>query len=316
MEYIIGIDSGGTNFRVLASDLQGRPLAQYNGMPANHYHFNREELLRRINDNIDHCLEQFGGAREEARYIVCGTTGLDSPEDAILLDECYGSLPGFCCPVKVINDAELAHYTVTGGRGILVISGTGSIAFGRNRIGKEGRAGGWMFSISGDEGSGSWVSRRALRHLGRWMDGGVPATPLSELLVQELGVATRDQLNKLAAQCAAPPWGTPELSVLVNRAAEQKDRYAVEILQEAAGHLLLLVEDLVCALDMETTEPDFVTAVWGSNILHSPQMLETFGQKLAQRFPQAQLCLPQRSATEGAVSMALERLAQREKEVS
>lgn len=308
MKYVIGIDSGGTNFRVEACDLTGKQLAFYIGVPANHYYVDEEELGRRVNANIDACLAMFGGKREDAAYLICGTTGLDSPEDEALLNRFYGSLPGFTCPVRVINDAELAHYTVTGGTGVLVISGTGSIAFGRNKAGQTCRSGGWLFTIQGDEGSGTWISRTALRYVGRWLDGAVPDSPMVQMICKELNIHDRNGLNTIAARSGTPPWYTPPLAALVNQAADAGDAAAADILSQAAELVAQLVEDTAHALDMNHTEPDFVIGVWGSTILKSPRMLETFRTRLAASCPKAEIRLPQRSATEGAVAMALDLL--------
>lgn len=128
MDYVLGIDSGGTNYRVEAQDTDGHQLGYYVGQPVNHYNFAKEEWQNRINENIDACLAQFGGQRSKVKALVCGTTGIDSDADEVMLNAFYRSLPGFACPMQVVNDAELAHYTVTGGTGVLVISGTGSIA--------------------------------------------------------------------------------------------------------------------------------------------------------------------------------------------
>lgn len=308
MKYVIGIDSGGTNFRVEACDLTGNQLAFYIGVPANHYYVDEEELSRRVNANIDACLAMFGGKREDAACLVCGTTGLDSPEDEALLNRFYGSLPGFHCPVKVINDAELAHYTVTGGFGVLVISGTGSIAFGRNKAGQTRRTGGWLFTIQGDEGSGTWISRMALRYVGRWLDGAVPESPLVTMVCEHLHIKDRNDLNTIAARSGTPPWYTPPLAEIVNKAADAGDAAAADILQQAADLVAQLVEDTAAALDMPRTEPNFIIGVWGSAILKSPRMLKTFRARLARTCPQAEIRLPQRSATEGAVAMALDLL--------
>lgn len=308
MEYVIGIDSGGTHFRVMAADLQGRTLGLYVGEPANHYCVSEEETLRRVNSYLDECLRQFGGRREECRFFVVGTTGLDSEADGALLRTLYSSLPGFQCPIRVMNDAELAHYTVTNGHGVLVISGTGSIAFARDRAGRTARAGGWMFSILGDEGSGAWVSKRALRQLARWFDGAAAEGPLIRSLRSTLSIQNREDLNALGISMRRPPWNTPQLGKLVNEAAEQGDADAEQILHEAAVEILHIVEDVVRALNLEQSEPDFTLGVWGSNIVKSPLLYNHFCALIRKRFPQAKVVLPQRTATEGAVSMACELL--------
>ena len=306
MKYVIGIDSGGTNFRVEACDLTGKQLGFYIGVPANHYYVKEDEMFRRVNASIDACLAQFGGRREDAVYLLCGTTGLDSDEDGELLNRFYGSLPGFTCPVKVINDAELAHYTVTGGTGILVLSGTGSIAFGRNKAGQTARAGGWMFTIHGDEGSGTWISRQALRYVGRWLDGAAPEGPLVAMIREKLNINTRSDLNAIAVGGGSSPWYIPPLAELVNKAAEAGDEAADLILQQAADCIAMLVEDIAVTLNMHATEPDFTVGLWGSTIVKSPHMQAALCSHLARTCPQAKICLPQRTATAGAVAMALD----------
>lgn len=305
MEVVLGIDSGGTHYRVMAADKTGKLLGLYVGPPASHHYLDRQEMTHRIEKAVDQCLAQFQGKRQDIRALVCGTTGIDSTHDQEIVESCYQSLADIRCRMKVINDAELAHYTVTGGKGILLISGTGSIAFGRNKQGVQARTGGWPLSIYGDEGSGVWVSRMALRHLGRRLDGAVPDSPLSTYMQEELHISTRDELIRLALTKGNTPETLPMLGKLVSRAAQEGDRYAEEILMKAAKELMGLVEDMVCILDMERTEPDFPLGVWGSTLLKSQVLLEHFCALFRARFSQASVCFPQKEAVEGAVQMAL-----------
>ena len=136
MEFAIAIDSGGTNYRLRAIDGNGRMLSEYTGKPANHYHVGLEALPGIINSSISALLSSFGGERKDCRALFCGTTGLDSDEDDAFLNSFYRDRCGLSCPVRVISDAELAHYAVTGGEGVLLISGTGAIAFGCSREGE------------------------------------------------------------------------------------------------------------------------------------------------------------------------------------
>lgn len=305
MKYVIGIDSGGTHYRVMACDLLGNRLGSYTGEPANHYSLPPKEQIERINRSIDRCLAQFAGSRADACSIVCGTTGLDSDEDGRLLHRARKARKPAVNPVQVLNDAELAHYTVTGGEGVLVISGTGSIAFGKNRAGQTARTGGWMFTILGDEGSGTWVSRAALHQTARYLDGAAPAGPMVAGICEQLHIAARDDLNRIASRAGTPPWHLPPLGKLVDEAAAQGDEAARAILAKAASLVFSIVEDLAAVLNLEATEPDFKLGVWGSTLLHSAPMLEHFRALAARRYPQAVICLPQRTALEGAADLAL-----------
>lgn len=309
MEYVIGIDSGGTNYRVRAADLNGHLLDEYTGNTANHYLISEEEVRQRVGHHIDQCLVGFQGQRCDCKYILCGTSGLDSQEDAELLNRIYSNLPGFHCPVTCMNDAELAHYAVTGGYGVLVISGTGAIAYGRNHQGETARVGGWPLSIMGEEGSGSWVSRYALRHLARYFDQAVPDTRLTNMLRQELNITTPKQLADLSAIIAREPEQQPNLGCLVDKAANQGDPWARDILERAAGETLHIVSELIRVLHMEEDE-DLTVGIWGSNILESEVHRETFERLLAEAYPDARLRRPVISAIEGAVNLALERLSE------
>jgi N-acetylglucosamine kinase-like BadF-type ATPase len=306
MRYVIGIDSGGTKYRVLASSLEGKELGRYEGSVGTHYALSGAELLSRVNRNLDSCLSGFGGKREDCAYLVCGAAGLDSEEDGLFLNKFYGGLEGFHCPVLCINDAELAHYTVIGGAGVLVISGTGSIAFGRGRKGGTARAGGWLFSIMGDEGSGSWVSRQALRQLGRWFDGALPDGPMLRLIRESLNITTRKELMDYSARILQPPRESPRLAHLVDRAAAEGDAAAIGIAEAAAGETFNLVRDVVSTLGMEG-DPELALGLWGSNILNSPRHQGAFRKLAAARYPQAKVLTPRRSAVKGAAEMALER---------
>lgn len=310
MEYVLGIDSGGTNYRIMASDLEGNTLGYHVGAPANLHYLSEEELLFRVNESIDQCLGQFAGKRSDAKYLVCGSTGIDSAEDQERLEHCYKKLPEITCPLRLMNDAQLAHYTVTDGEGILIISGTGSIAFGVNKSGETARAGGWPLSILGDEGSGIWVTKKALRHLGRWFDGAIEAGPMIEYLVTGHEIDTRDKLIQVSMEGAKNPACFPPLGGMVNSAAKAGDYWACKILEDAGKELCCIIEDIVSALKLEQTEPDFVIGVWGSNIIKSEFVLNSFSEGIKVRYPKARIVLPQREAIDGAVDMALKLLKQ------
>lgn len=108
MKYILGIDSGGTKYLVRACTPEGGVVAEYVGPPAPHYRLEREEVIKRVNANIDACLAKFGGSRKECVYLVCGTTGLDTDRDQQAVDDIYKGLSGFVCPVLCVNDAQVA----------------------------------------------------------------------------------------------------------------------------------------------------------------------------------------------------------------
>ncbi len=305
MEYILGVDSGGTKYLVRAMSLEGTVLAELEGEPCRHYQIGEEETLRRIDRNMTAVLAQFGGARSECRAIAAAVSGIDSPEDQAILDDIYGRIPGFDCPIICRNDAEMTHYALTGGVGVLVIAGTGSIAFGRNREGRTARVGGWLFTILSDEGSGSYITRKAMFHYSRYLDGCREKTPLIGMIQEKLGHLGRKDLMLFATQIATPPWTTPSLSIEVNRAAKLGDPYALEILRDASECTFSLADELIAQLHLEQEE-DLPVAVWGSALVKSELHLQFFTKKLQTKYPAARIVVPDKDAAEGACLMALD----------
>ena len=190
-----------------------------------------------------------------------------------------------------------------------VSAGTGSIALGRHPCGKTARGGGWALSIMGDEGSGEWVSRHALRHLARWFDGTVPDSLTLQRLRRSLSITEPKQLSDLSTEITDKIERQPQLGKLIDLAAEQGDAWATDLLEKAAEETMALVTDLMQVLELEN-EIGLPVGIWGSNIVDSRIHRNAFTRMLQEKYPHTKLCLPQKSATEGAVQLALERLQQ------
>ena len=304
MKYILGIDSGGTKYLVRAMNTAGEVLAEYTGVPCRHYQIGEQETAKRVEENITACLSMFGGKREDCLAIAAGISGIDSEEDSVILHRIYRNLDGFDCPIRCLNDAEMTHYTVTGGVGVLVISGTGSIAYGVNEKGESARVGGWLFSIFSDEGSGQYITRKALAHYSRYLVGCYEHTELIALIEERVGKLGRKGLMEFATAIATPPWELPSLSIEVNKAADNGNVYAAEILKDAAVQTSTLADEVIKQLKLYEAE-SFNIGVWGSAIVKSKLHLAEFSRILTEKYPNAKIALPQTDAADGACRMAL-----------
>jgi N-acetylglucosamine kinase-like BadF-type ATPase len=145
----LGIDLGRTWLRACLANAEGRVLRR-SRLPAVAWQ-RLPEVLPRLRRRL-----RFSGLRR----LTLGSTGLWNPESRAnarrLLRPCAGR-------VVAVSDVELAHAAAFGGGpGLLVVAGTGSIAAARDRRGRWQRAGGWG-QLLGDEGSGFWIGRAALR---------------------------------------------------------------------------------------------------------------------------------------------------------
>jgi len=161
----LGIDLGRTWLRACLADEAGRVLRR-GRLPAVPWQSLPDVLprLRRI--------LRFRGLRR----LTLGSTGLWGPESLATARRLLRSWAG---RVAAVSDVELAHAAAFGGGpGLLLVAGTGSIAVARDRRGRWRRAGGWG-QLLGDEGSGFWIGRAALRDplLRRRLRLGPPALP-------------------------------------------------------------------------------------------------------------------------------------------
>lgn len=305
MRYVLGIDSGGTKYLVTAQSLDGVRLARIQGPPALHYRMTAEQARLRIDENIDACLSRFNGKRGDCACIVCGTSGIDHPCDQVTVNNIYAGLQGFHCRTVCVNDAVIAHYAATGGVGVLIISGTGSVAFGRNAAGEEARCGGWPPVIFGDEGSGVWIGYMALNHLGQVFDGRRPPSRLSERLQKTLGISGGEGLIAVCIEIEHMRWADPGLSAEVDAAAGEGDEHAIGILREAARHTFALGDSIVRRLGFDKKEETFRIGVWGSAITKSPLHFARLKESFEIKYPAAEVLISDKDASEGACGMAL-----------
>ena len=136
--------------------------------------------------------------------------------------------------VHVCGDDEIAlDAAFQGGPGILVIGGTGSAVLGRCGDGTRYKAGGWGPGI-GDEGSGFWIGREAVRRAFAAIDQGEESA-LLEAIRTAWGVK---DLGEVVAFANARPG--PDLSALtpvVMRCAYEGDALAAAVLEDAGVEL-------------------------------------------------------------------------------
>ena len=153
--------------------------------------------------------------------------------------------------IEVVADADIALFGATNGApGLVVIAGTGSNCCGINARGKKFCAGGWG-PIAGDEGSGAWLSRRALRAVAHAFDGRGPNTALTELACSYFHVTSADDLN---TAIYAPTITNERLAGFgrdVVNAAKDRDPCALQIVADGGTELGYAAAAVIRHLQME-----------------------------------------------------------------
>lgn len=308
-KYVIGVDGGGTKTLGAIAGEDGQVLATHEVGSTNHHSNPLEVVRRNLSELIDTLLQKSGVARDDVACICTGMAGVDRPDDKALVRSMMAEFLPNALSVPV-NDGLIA---LVGGTlrayGIMVISGTGSIAVGVNKEGVQGRSGGWGH-ILGDEGSGYAIGLRGLRAVCRAYDGRGLPTLLQQLLEEQMGFSKPEQILGWVKQIQANKTDIGALSRIVHKAAEQGDEVAQTILREEADELALAAEAV--AKKLFGTDRDFEIVVGGGNLRKSAYYFNLFRAAVEQRLPGVNVIHPRREPVEGAILYALEQLKKHE----
>jgi N-acetylglucosamine kinase-like BadF-type ATPase len=151
--------------------------------------------------------------------------------------------------VIAASDFEIALVGANGGRhGVLILAGTGSVAFGINAEGEAAQVGGWGYLL-GDEGSGYLIGLKALQAVVRAADGRESPTALTEAMLQTLGMTSAQEL----IQWVYTPGRTREVAQLAPLVLDASDDpAALAIITEAVAELTLMAHTVVRRLKIES----------------------------------------------------------------
>jgi N-acetylglucosamine kinase-like BadF-type ATPase len=271
MKLFLGVDGGQSRTTALIGDEDGRVLGAGIGGPCNHAgaEEGRRRLARAVSDSVAAASAQAGLVAGTARFAAAcfGMSGGPSDKRAVL--EQILSVE----TLVITTDAVTALAGATGGKpGIVVIAGTGSIAFGRNAAERTARAGGWGY-IFGDEGGAFDIVRQALRAALRHEEGWGPPTALHGTLLTATGAPdANDALHRFYSD----QWPRPRvaaLAPLVDETAMGGDAIAREILHGAAQQLATWSSSVRRQL-WASEEP--VRVAWIGGVFRSRMLLERF----------------------------------------
>jgi N-acetylglucosamine kinase-like BadF-type ATPase len=201
--------------------------------------------------------------------------------------------------IGIVGDAEAAMADAFGDEpGVLVVAGTGSIAWARPASGAAVRVGGWGLLL-GDEGSGYDIALSALRAVARSADGRSGPTALTSVMLTETRVADADDLRAWAA--AATKARIAALAPQVIACAERGDATAADILTSAISALAHMA---TAAADRTgVASPTF--ALTGGLIALGGPLRRPLTEALGDRFPSARFTDRVVDAALGAARLAM-----------
>lgn len=301
MDYLIGIDGGGTKTKLKISDENGNAVCENIGGPANINSIGIDGVRNNLFNLIAASIKKLGISLNECSTICIGTAGVDRPADKKIIENIISGI-GFSGKIIVTNDAEIALY---GGLlrydGIIIISGTGSICYGRNNVGESYRCGGWGHII-GDEGSGYDIGVKALKAAVRSYDGRDEKTLLLDLILKSLKINSTDELIKFVYRSGKGKKEISELAKVVNYAYLSGDKTSERILNESAYELFLCADAVINKLGF-SNEHAYLTYS-GSTIINCNYLFNRFSSLLNQNYPQIEIVPMKNDSAYGAILLA------------
>jgi len=300
MSFVLGLDAGGTKTVCLLADDTGEIVAQAKGPGANLQASGELHVEKVLHDLMEEAL----GDRDIVPAAVClGIAGVDRPDDSAVVRGIMRRI-GYKARTLVVNDALVAlEAGAPGSPGVVIISGTGSISYGRNAQLQGARAGGWGH-VLGDEGSGFWIGRAALQAVLREADKRGARTALTPILLDHFKVSEAQNLIHEVYLNRLQPSAIGSLASCVETAFERGDETAAAILRTAADELEALGLSVAGRLRLQAETFPFILA---GGILRSVRWLrEEVERRLTTAIPRCVVRLLDREPAVGAVSLAIQ----------
>ncbi|WP_119066409.1 N-acetylglucosamine kinase [Aggregatilinea lenta] len=277
--YVMGIDGGGSGIRVVivTPDLSIHGWSE--GPTANPSVVGADAAAQIVQTAMKEALAAAGLSSSQIAAVGIGIAGAAARHSGDWLRAVVAeAAPDAICVPSA--DYEIALTGARGERcGVLVLAGTGSLAYGVNASGASALVGGWGFLLD-DKGSGYWIGLQGLKAVVQAADGRAPETALSHTLLGAL---------ELRAPLELIPWlyrtekvrtrDIAQLAPLVLAQAKQGDEAAIAIVKRAASELMLATQTVIRRLDLTTPEFAFAGGLLSTPNPLSEALCQSLGLK-------------------------------------
>ncbi len=285
--FYAGIDGGGTRTTVVCKDVGGNLVDKREFGPFNLNGIGKEAFCNLLKEIIGY-LNSLG-------HCICVCIGASGDDNEMLRKLAEEAFLKAGMKLRLLSDYEIAHTGALGGReGIITISGTGSVCFGRTHDGRSARAGGWGHLI-GDEGSAYGLGRDALIAVSKDIDGYGEHTLLTKTFSDELGL--NDQNSIISYVYSNDKRAVASLSPLVERACGEGDPVAKRIVEENAKDFVACVLHVARVLALDECN----VALLGGLFEHETHFRQCFVRFLELGNPKLKVTSPLHNAAEGAL---------------
>jgi N-acetylglucosamine kinase-like BadF-type ATPase len=275
----------------------GVVLATGRAGPSNPITVGPERALANILEAINEASSRCG-----VHEFMASRLGVAGTDRSRLKKRLLNGLHGSYGDTAIVSDAASALAGGTGCRpGVVVIAGTGSIAYGENRLGETARAGGWGWRL-GDEGSGYTIGLKAIMAALGAHDGRAPETLLKQKIVGHLGLDGIEGIVDWVYEPGREPRDIAYLVPLVREAEAAGDEAAALVMAEAGSELGLVANAVVRRLGLRGVFP---VSLNGGVFKQPSGYIMAFEETVRREAPECELIVPRMPPLLGSGLLAL-----------
>lgn len=302
---VVGVDGGGTKTHAIVADGEGRVLGEGRAGPSNPLRVGVQQSVAAIREAVDKACDAARVTRAAVAAAQIGLAGARRQDLRSSVARAATESLGIRS-IEIVTDADIALYGATDGEpGVVVIAGTGSICCGLNKRNLKACMGGWG-PVAGDEGSGSWIARRALQAVAQATDGRAPETSLVRAACRYFRVA---KPYDLLLALYAPSMTNSRIAGFSRHVLEEAkagDRVARKLIKEAGKELGQMAAALIRRLQMQ--REGFPLATVGGIFSAGPLVMNPMKALVEAVAPGVRFTEPLMPPAVAAAHMALARL--------
>ncbi len=301
MRYYAGMDIGGTFARLRIVWEDGTLLGEKKTKGCT-YNISGYEKARQVYQAaVEQVFSQWQLAAADCLGFCAAVSGVDNQAQAEECREIFAELGIKKERVQVYNDCEII-LELTDRPAVVLVAGTGSIAFGKTSGGETVRCGGWGPILS-DEGSGMDMGKRVLRAVGDHMDGRRSCPVLYRLFAERCPVRSVDELDNYIYENFSDKPQIADFAALAEEACRQGDEEAQKILEDCAQVLFELARDTAEKVRKLGEEPEKLF-LWGGVVTKNPYVADGVKKRMKAEYPRLEILCPQLEVTEIAAKRA------------
>lgn len=304
MAFFVGVDGGGTKTELVMLSDQGEFIARTKVGSTNIQAVGADKVKQELLNGFQKILKKSNVDVKHVDQIFLGLAGAGRKSDQLEIKRLFDKTP-YQGKIYVDSDAIIALAGAFGTRpGIILISGTGSICFGKNAQGQMVRSGGWGYLL-GDEGSGYFIGSNAIVAALKDFDGRGERTRLLPEIVSYYQLKSIDEIIPLIYQNKITRVQIADLAPLVFRVAAEGDLIAEEIIKSTGKELGILARAVAVKLGFKGEE--IKVALIGSIFKQKDYLINHISKELFEISWNISIREPLFEPSVGAALMAMQR---------